>query len=54
MTLKEIIEYLTGLVDIGIPEDTLVIVSTDYFDPDPDVTNVYYCHERDRVCISID
>lgn len=54
MTLQEVIEYLNGLVDIGIPKDTLVVLSCEDYDPDPDVTNVYYCAERDRICIRIE
>lgn len=55
MTAKELFNQLTDLILSGnINPDTLIVVRSEEFDPDPDVECIYYDEEADRLCIGIE
>ena len=55
MTIKEIMDQLNDLILSGnINPDTLIVVRSEEFDPDPDVECIYYDEEADRLCIGIE
>lgn len=55
MTLSELYIELSNYLQMDIDPDTPVVVCDTDFDPDPDpdVKTIFYCEERDRVCITI-
>lgn len=54
MTIKEIMDQLNDLIFQGVNHNTLIVVRSEEFDPDPDVECIYYDEEADRLCIGIE
>lgn len=54
MTIKEIMDQLTDLISQGVDPNTLIVVRSEEFDPDPDVECIYYDEEAERLCIGIE
>lgn len=52
MTIREIIDDLEELAREHGEDKFCVVVDTD-IEPDPDVLNVYYDEERDRICFTL-